>query len=64
MRILPMTRPKIILLCLILTLAAGACGLKGPLYLPDAEETAAPAEQETEEEKDENPEQPTDETHP
>jgi predicted small lipoprotein YifL len=59
-----MTRLKIILLCLILSLAAGACGLKGPLYLPGAEETAAPAGAEAEQEEDDDPEQPSDETHP
>jgi predicted small lipoprotein YifL len=58
-----MTRLKIILLCLILTLAAGACGLKGPLYLPDGEETAAPANEESEEEADENDDTPGDEPH-
>jgi predicted small lipoprotein YifL len=53
-----MTRLKIILLCLILTLAGGACGLKGPLYLPDAEETASPASEESEEETDDDDEPP------
>lgn len=47
-----MTRLKIILLCLILTLAASACGLKGPLYLPETPDTAAAAGEETEEETD------------
>ncbi|HSM68788.1 MAG TPA: lipoprotein [Xanthomonadales bacterium] len=63
MRILPMTRLKIILLCLILTLAASACGLKGPLYLPEASDTAAPASVEPEEETDDD-ESPSDETRP
>jgi predicted small lipoprotein YifL len=58
-----MTRLKIILLCLILSLAAGACGLKGPLFLPDAEETPAPASEESEEKTDDD-EPPSNETHP
>lgn len=47
-----MTRLKILLLCLILTLAGGACGLKGPLYLPETSDTASPASEESEEETD------------
>lgn len=58
-----MTRLKIILLCLILSLAAGACGLKGPLFLPDAEETAAPAGEKSEEKTDDD-EPPSNETRP
>lgn len=59
-----MTRLKIILLCLILTLAAGACGLKGPLYLPETSDTTAPASEETEEETDDEADSPNDETRP
>lgn len=39
-----MNRPKTLLLCCLLSLSAGACGLKGPLYLPGSEQPAPPAE--------------------
>lgn len=51
-----MTHPKTLLLCCLLALSAGACGLKGPLYLPGDETPAPPTAPEAATEDDEEQE--------
>lgn len=40
-----MTRPRTVLLCLLVALATAACGQKGPLFLPDADEHEVPVDE-------------------
>ncbi len=49
----PMKQSKPLLLCLLLAAGLAACGLKGPLYLPDGGEPAIEAEPDTETESEE-----------
>ena len=48
-----MKQSKPLLLCLLLAAGLAACGLKGPLYLPDGGEPAIEAEPDTETESEE-----------
>ena len=43
-----MSKLKVHLLCALLLASLAACGQRGPLYLPDGEKSAAPAEVEEE----------------
>jgi len=46
-----MSKLRISLLCALLLACLAACGQKGPLYLPDGAESAAPADLEEEREE-------------
>jgi predicted small lipoprotein YifL len=45
-----MNKLKILSICILLLFALAACGQKGPLYLPEGEQSMAPAEETGEEE--------------
>ncbi|MGD9020343.1 MAG: lipoprotein [Lysobacterales bacterium] len=47
-----MQRTKTMLAILACTLALAACGLRGPLYLPDEETPAQPAPEQAEDDSD------------
>jgi predicted small lipoprotein YifL len=47
-----MNKLKILLICSLLLSALAACGQKGPLYLPEGEQSMAPGEETGEEEED------------
>lgn len=47
-----MNRPRTILLLALIALATAACGHKGPLFLPDANESPAAPVEDAEESED------------